>query len=442
MKKLIFIFLLFAGLTYGQNTLQVFKNGDLADTYILMGSGTSTIERTYARLVDSVLYVPYKIRGDSIYSYTGDEVVIENVGFSNGTIDVPGRIITYSGIEGGDTLYIDGYIELAVLDTTGADSADVLMFNGTEWVANAGGGSSLTEEQVEDYVGGMLGGTETNISVTYQDATGDIDFVVDDMNQDTTYLRNDIDANETAIGLNTTHRTSNGTDHTYIDQDVTTTGTPQFDKLGLGVAPGSYDLNVLGGANFQNTLYGNNANNYIDMVTGGNFTIKSRGSLSYYFDSDNNSTSNYFVVATNTADAKFYVYDDSVKTKVDLIVEGGAEFDGNIIAGGYKINTNSYSSNQTLTASQCYGSVIYVTGAATITLPAIADGMSVTIVTVGAVAVSVDPNASDKLVLDGTTLDDGDKATNTSTTGDIIVLTYYSADGWYASSNSWTDGGA
>lgn len=35
-----------------------------------------------------------------------------------------------------------------------------------------------TEEEVEDFVGGMLGGTETHITVTYQDATNDIDFVV------------------------------------------------------------------------------------------------------------------------------------------------------------------------------------------------------------------------------------------------------------------------
>lgn len=40
--------------------------------------------------------------------------------------------------------------------------------------------ATLTEEEVEDYVGGMLGGTETLISVDYQDATGDIDFVVND----------------------------------------------------------------------------------------------------------------------------------------------------------------------------------------------------------------------------------------------------------------------
>ena len=40
--------------------------------------------------------------------------------------------------------------------------------------------ATLTEEQVEDFVGGMLGGTETGIAVTYQDGTGDIDFVVSD----------------------------------------------------------------------------------------------------------------------------------------------------------------------------------------------------------------------------------------------------------------------
>lgn len=44
--------------------------------------------------------------------------------------------------------------------------------------------TQLTEEQVEDFVGGMLGGTETRITVTYQDGTNDIDFVVDDMNDD------------------------------------------------------------------------------------------------------------------------------------------------------------------------------------------------------------------------------------------------------------------
>ena len=39
--------------------------------------------------------------------------------------------------------------------------------------------ATLTQEQVEDFVGGMLDGTETLITVTYDDTDGNIDFVVD-----------------------------------------------------------------------------------------------------------------------------------------------------------------------------------------------------------------------------------------------------------------------
>ena len=44
--------------------------------------------------------------------------------------------------------------------------------------------TQLSQENVEDYVGGMVSGTETRISVTYNDGTGNLDYVVDDMNDD------------------------------------------------------------------------------------------------------------------------------------------------------------------------------------------------------------------------------------------------------------------
>jgi hypothetical protein len=53
--------------------------------------------------------------------------------------------------------------------------------------------ATLTEEEVEDYVGGMLGGTETRITVDYDDGGNAINFVVDDMNDDTPES-DDIDA--------------------------------------------------------------------------------------------------------------------------------------------------------------------------------------------------------------------------------------------------------
>jgi hypothetical protein len=43
----------------------------------------------------------------------------------------------------------------------------------------------------------------------------------------------DIATNVTAIGLNTTHKGSNGTDHSYIDQNVTSGSSPTFDGTNL-----------------------------------------------------------------------------------------------------------------------------------------------------------------------------------------------------------------
>jgi len=108
-----------------------------------------------------------------------------------------------------------------------------------------------------------------------------------------------------------------------------------------------------------------------------------------------------------------------------------------------QIVTKSTAANYTIGTTdsrELYGGTIYVTGAATITIPAVAAGASFTVITIGAVAVSVDPNAADLIYLDGTALADGDKVTNTSTAGDVAVFTYLDGTGWYASTNAWTDG--
>ncbi len=106
----------------------------------------------------------------------------------------------------------------------------------------------------------------------------------------------------------------------------------------------------------------------------------------------------------------------------------------NLKSGDYTVGTDD--------PNEAYGGIIYVMTAAVITYPAAAVGMNFSIVTIGSVAVSGKPNALDMQILDGVTLDDGDKATNTSTSGDIITVSYHSVDGWYAVSSFWTDGGA
>lgn len=106
------------------------------------------------------------------------------------------------------------------------------------------------------------------------------------------------------------------------------------------------------------------------------------------------------------------------------------------------IFTESHAVAHTLTNTECYGAVYYVTGAVDIQLPNIEAGMSITVIADGAVVVSIAPDTGDTLRLDGTDLTASNEADSTGTLGDIAVLTYHSANKWYVASNSWVDGGA
>jgi hypothetical protein len=134
-----------------------------------------------------------------------------------------------------------------------------------------------------------------------------------------------------------------------------------------------------------------------------------------------------------------------------LTYDGTKWVNGNTGALALGVQTASKSAAYTVgtdDSRECYGGVIYVTSAATITM---CDGldanMNFSVVTIGDIAVHVDPQADDKIVLDGaTTPTDGEKASNTSTSGDKITCVYYSADGWYCASSTnaggqWTNGG-
>ena len=150
----------------------------------------------------------------------------------------------------------------------------------------------------------------------------------------------------------------------------------------------------------------------------------------------------------------------AMRTLLDL--ESGTDFnaydadiadlaDGHLTGSkvdGYAVKTNSKATTYTIgtdDASEAFGGTIYVTSATTITAPAIAVGQNFCVVTIGDIAVSLDVNASDQMILDGVTLADGDKATNSSKAGDTICCQYYSADGQYCWSGTvlgghWTDG--
>lgn len=228
-----------------------------------------------------------------------------------------------------------------------------------------------TAEEIEDIIGAMLtGNTETNITVTYQDADGTIDFVV--------------------------------TGGTGLDSATVLLTIYQY------LADSSY-VSVWTGDQMDSLLNILHTNDGLWLTSVPNDAVTMDK-----IDDDGNFTS----------------------------LTGNWQTTG-YLSGG--VRTHTITTDSTLASGLMYGGVFYVPEAQTITLPAVAVGMSATFITIGAVAVSVDVNASDKVWLDGTALADGDKVTNTSTTGDIIVFTYYSADGWYAVSGSndgdpWTDG--
>ena len=97
---------------------------------------------------------------------------------------------------------------------------------GTLTVASTDTNTQLTEEEVEDFVGGMLtGNTETLITVTYEDSDGTIDFVVDND------LANYSNTNSGFITASSTDTLSNKS----IDFDNNTVTNIEVDNLKSGV---------------------------------------------------------------------------------------------------------------------------------------------------------------------------------------------------------------
>jgi len=92
------------------------------------------------------------------------------------------RNIWIDGTANIDTIVLpnDAISEAEIDMDTACASGNHLYVSGNDFACEADANANLTEEEVEDFVGGMLGGTETHISVDYQDGTNDIDFVVSD----------------------------------------------------------------------------------------------------------------------------------------------------------------------------------------------------------------------------------------------------------------------
>lgn len=97
-------------------------------------------------------------------------------------------------------------------------------------------------------------------------------------------------------------------------------------------------------------------------------------------------------------------------------------------------------SNETIKESDMYNTLILISGTTTVTLPAVKPGMDAIFINTDGADQNIDPNASDKIRLDGALLDNGDKIAQT-TIGYTCRLITEGADGFCCLSvpGQWTD---
>ena len=132
----------------------------------------------------------------------------------DGTIDfVSTDTDTTYAVMGGGNSYAAGLVV-----TGSASHNSAFLRKDGEWVVptDTDTDTQLSTEQVQDIVGGMLtGNTETNITVTYQDGDGTIDFVSTDTNTQLTLLDEDDMSSNSATSV-----ASQQSIKTYVDAEV------------------------------------------------------------------------------------------------------------------------------------------------------------------------------------------------------------------------------
>ena len=152
--------------------------------------------------------------------------------------------------------------------------------------------ATLTNEQVQDIVGGMLtGNTETGITVTYQDGDGTIDFVVGTLNQDTTGNAATATALETARNIGGV--SFDGTANINLP-GVNTAGNQNTTGTSGGFTAGNAsNLNsgTLPDARFPSTLPAVDGSN----LTGISAGATGGGSDEVFYENDQTVTTNYTI---------------------------------------------------------------------------------------------------------------------------------------------------
>ena len=90
------------------------------------------------------------------------------------------------------------------------------------------------------------------------------------------------------------------------------------------------------------------------------------------------------------------------------------------------------------TGNNLRGGTFVCNSAGTSVLPVGVEGDNFFYTIIGAIAVVVDPNASDSMLTDGVQGADGANITSLSAAGDCAFFQYYTASGWIVTTNGWT----
>lgn len=133
--------------------------------------------------------------------------------------------------DGGDMIN-DNFTELYDFVDQNVNSGDSPTFDGTNFTGIPNAGLVTDPLARANHTGTQLAATISDFDTEVSNNT-----TVTTLQSDVIDNENDISTNVTAIGLNTTHRTSDGSDHSFIDQDVTNGSSPTFDGTNMTGIP-------------------------------------------------------------------------------------------------------------------------------------------------------------------------------------------------------------
>ena len=240
------------------------------------------------------------------FTLTGDSGSNQTIAHGN-TLDIAGGNAISTVVGATDTVTINHddtssqasvnnsgrtYIQDITLDTYGHVTG---LTSATETVTNTDTNTQLSDEQVQDIVGGMVtGNTESGITVTYQDADGTLDFTVGTLNQNTTgsaatltTARNiagvafdgsaDISLNNNAI--------TNGAGYTTNTGDIESVRFTTDDSNAASVSSGNAAFTIAGGEGVDTSTSGTTITIAGELATTSNAGVASFDSNHFEVDS-------------------------------------------------------------------------------------------------------------------------------------------------------------